>query len=125
MSPTFVDWSRGEPVRLVRDTYIAKYQTKGRNDLRAYVLKSIAMSNIIMKSHFSSFKSVQVDEANRKLLTLYQTTFFFTLAQIQSTCRRKINYVFNAGDRIRNDRKHCGKRRKCWLPAFSSFSTMF
>ena len=22
-------------------------------------------------------------------------------------------------------RKHCGKRRKCWLPAFSSFSTMF
>ena len=23
------------------------------------------------------------------------------------------------------DRKHCGKRRKCWLPAFSSFPTMF
>ena len=22
-------------------------------------------------------------------------------------------------------RKHCGKRRKCWLPAFSPFSTMF
>ena len=21
-------------------------------------------------------------------------------------------------------RKHCGKRRKCWLPAFSPFSTM-
>ena len=21
--------------------------------------------------------------------------------------------------------KHCGKRRKCWLPAFSPFSTMF
>ena len=21
--------------------------------------------------------------------------------------------------------KHCGKRRKCWLPAFSSFPTMF
>ena len=23
------------------------------------------------------------------------------------------------------DRKHCGKRRKCWLPAFSPFPTMF
>ena len=22
-------------------------------------------------------------------------------------------------------RKHCGKRRKCWLPAFSVFPTMF
>ena len=24
-----------------------------------------------------------------------------------------------------NDRKHCWKRRKCWLPAFSPFPTMF
>ena len=23
------------------------------------------------------------------------------------------------------DIKHCGKRRKCWLPAFSPFPTMF
>ena len=23
------------------------------------------------------------------------------------------------------DRKQCGKRRKCWLPAFSPFPTMF
>ena len=23
------------------------------------------------------------------------------------------------------EEKHCGKRRKCWLPAFSSFPTMF
>ena len=22
-------------------------------------------------------------------------------------------------------KKHCGKRRKCWLPAFSPFPTMF
>ena len=25
----------------------------------------------------------------------------------------------------RKSRKHCGKRRKCWLPAFSLFPTMF
>ena len=28
-------------------------------------------------------------------------------------------YVF---DRVE---KHCGKKRKCWLPAFSPFTTMF
>ena len=26
---------------------------------------------------------------------------------------------------FRQGRKHCGKRRKCWLPAFSLFPTMF
>ena len=26
---------------------------------------------------------------------------------------------------IEKGRKHCWKRRKCWLPAFSSFPTMF
>ena len=31
----------------------------------------------------------------------------------------KIKICFGKG------RKHCGKRRKCWLPAFSPFPTMF
>ena len=31
----------------------------------------------------------------------------------------KKNFCFGKG------RKHCGKRRKCWLPAFSPFPTMF
>ena len=32
---------------------------------------------------------------------------------------KKFKFVF------KKNRKHCGKRRKCWLPAFSPFSTMF
>ena len=49
----------------------------------------------------------------------------FRLVQIESICRRqnkcdwKIEICFGKG------RKHCGKRRKCWLPAFSPFPTMF
>ena len=27
--------------------------------------------------------------------------------------------------RFGKGKKHCGKRRKCWLPAFSTFPTMF
>ena len=34
-------------------------------------------------------------------------------------CYRKMEIWFGKG------RKHCGKRRKCWLPAFSPFPTMF
>ena len=26
---------------------------------------------------------------------------------------------------LKKSRKYCGKRRKCWLPAFSPFPTMF
>ena len=44
---------------------------------------------------------------------------------MDSICRRqfkldsKIEICFGKG------RKYCGKRRKCWLPAFSPFPTMF
>ena len=31
----------------------------------------------------------------------------------------------NIDIRVGKGRKHCGKRRKCWFPAFSPFPTMF
>ena len=34
-------------------------------------------------------------------------------------------YTKNIKNSFENDRKHCGKRRKCWLPAFSPLHTMF
>ena len=37
----------------------------------------------------------------------------------QNKCDSKIELYFVKG------RKHCEKRRKCWLPAFSPFRTMF
>ena len=40
-------------------------------------------------------------------------------------CRRQIKGAPNGQICPGKDRKHCGKRRKCWLPAFSSFPTMF
>ena len=49
----------------------------------------------------------------------------FELVEIETICRRqnkcdgKLEISFGLG------RKHCGKRRKCWLPAFSLFPTMF
>ena len=48
----------------------------------------------------------------------YQTTIF-KLVQIESICRRqykcdrKIEISFEKG------RKHCGKSRKCWVPAYT------
>ena len=41
------------------------------------------------------------------------------LCRQQNKCEWKIEIWFGKG------RKHCGKRRKCWLPAFSPFSQCF
>ena len=37
----------------------------------------------------------------------------------QNKCEQKLEICSGKG------RKHCGKRGKCWLPAFSPFPTMF
>ena len=56
--------------------------------------------------------------------SLYQMTKFWTSPNsmdLQTTiqCESKIEICFG------KSRKHCGKRRKCWLPAFSPFPTNF
>ena len=40
-------------------------------------------------------------------------------ADNKDKCESKIEICF------RKSRKHCVKKRKCWLPAFSPFPTMF
>ena len=42
-----------------------------------------------------------------------------SLYRQQNKCESKIEIWYGKG------RKHCGKRRKCWLPAFSPYLTMF
>ena len=48
---------------------------------------------------------------------------FLNLSKLKGFADDKINVTkkLNLG----KGRKHCGKRRKCWLPAFSPFPTMF
>ena len=53
---------------------------------------------------------------NGKILDLSKVK---ALCRPQFKCVSKIEICFGKG------RKHCGKRRKCWLPAFSPFPTMF
>ena len=48
----------------------------------------------------------------------------FKLVQIESICRRQNKCNPNIEICFENGRKHCGKRRKCWLPAFSPFPTI-
>ena len=40
-------------------------------------------------------------------------------SRLQNKCNSKTKVLFVMG------RKHCGKRRKCWSPAFSPFPAMF
>ena len=43
------------------------------------------------------------------------------LVQIKSICRRQINVNEKLKFGLGRVEKHCRKRRKCWLPAFSPF----
>ena len=49
----------------------------------------------------------------------------FSPAQIEWICGHKIYLYSNHEMLLSQGRKHCGKRRKCWLPAFSPFPTLF
>ena len=40
-------------------------------------------------------------------------------------CRQQNKYDLKTEILFGNVRKRCGKRRKCWSPAFSPFPTMF
>ena len=47
------------------------------------------------------------------------------LVEIESVCRRHNDCNLKKEILSGTGRKHCGKRRKRWLPAFSPFPTMF
>ena len=53
---------------------------------------------------------------NDKIVDLSKSKAF---ADDKINVAEKLKFVFWKG------RKHCGKRRKCWLPAFFPFHTMF
>ena len=47
------------------------------------------------------------------------------LVEIERICRQQIECDSKTVISFRKGRKHCGKRRKCWLPTFSPVTTMF
>ena len=51
---------------------------------------------------------------------MFTTHQNFGLVQIESICRQQNTCKLKTGTLFGMVRKHCGKRRKCWLPAFSS-----
>ena len=59
-----------------------------------------------------------------KSLTLYHTTNF-EYDYIESICRQQNKCWLNGDFSLSYSRKHCGKRRKSWLPALSHFPGVF
>ena len=49
----------------------------------------------------------------------------FRPVQFERLCRQQYRCNFHNEFHYEKNRKHCVKRRKCWLPAFSPFPTMF
>ena len=49
----------------------------------------------------------------------------FRPVQFKIICSRQMTFNSHIEICFWKSRKHCGERRKCWLPAFSPFPTMF
>ena len=84
----------------------------------------LIIPSCILVAHFLSFSVCMIKNIDWHHLTLYHMTKLWTSpiwkhVQKQNKCnsRNKICSIW--------DRKHHGKRRKCWLQAFSPFPTMF
>ena len=56
---------------------------------------------------------------------LFTKRHIFRLVEIQTICRRQNKCYLTTEFLSGIGTKHCGKRRKCCLPAFSPFPTMF
>ena len=77
----------------------------------------------------------QIDEVKVGTLSvaLYQKVMIFNSLpnkifdwfKLKAFADEKMNMTRKIENGFGKCRKHCGKRRKCWLPAFSPFSTMF
>ena len=50
---------------------------------------------------------------------------FLDWSKLKAFCRWQNKHNLKTQILVKSGRKHCGKRRKCWLPAFSHFLTMF
>ena len=68
----------------------------------------------------------RINSSPRTVDYLFTKRQHFRFVQIQSICRRQINSDSKFEIYVGKSSKQCGeKRRKCWLPAFSPFPTMF
>ena len=84
----------------------------------------------IFESHLFCHLQMLSIWASLKIVCLVKSQLFtvqqiLRLVQIQRICRQQNNCKLKTEILFGMGRKHCGKRRKCWLPAFSPFPTMF
>ena len=61
----------------------------------------------------------------KTIIKLFTKQQIIRLVQIESICKQQNKRNLKTAILFGKGRKHCGKRRKCWLPAFSPFPTMF
>ena len=93
--------------------------------------KSCIQCNLYILSFFFlvSMNAKTAESGLNTFSATVQLKMLFLLSFVPPVSSRISYYVTNSlhlnGNNISKDRKHCGKRRKCWLPAFSSFPTMF
>ena len=80
---------------------------------KGYISQKMAVSGaFVFRKHFLSFMSLPNDKS-------------FDSSKLKIFADSKINVTEKLKFVLGRIKKHCGKRRKCWLPAFSPFLTLF
>ena len=85
--------------------------------VRKFLKKKIAKSGLHLFNSSPNDKILAF--TNLKAFADEKINVFFRINSIKINVKQKLKICF------KKSRKHCGKRRKCRLSAFSSFPTMF
>ena len=71
------------------------------------------------------FKCLDWYYGSQKPINPFTKRHISRLVQTESICRRQNKCYLQTEIHFGMCKKHCGKRRKCWLPAFSPFPSIF
>ena len=94
-----------------------------------FLLNQIIVSPFIHISDIVSLFAAELEKPKititGKGLTLIVDYKNFTFVHFQGYCRQQNECGPKIKKKNQRSRKHCGKRRKCWLSAYSPITTMF
>ena len=111
---------------IVQSTGIKSSRKTWTVDLAA-LMNEMTLNIGIKLINQTNSKRLQMTNYSKHLicLTSLPNDKIFDLSKLKAFADNKIIVTQKLKFALWWGRKHCGKRRKCWLPAFSPFSTIF
>ena len=101
------------------------YLAQSVDKINSDCLQSLALLWNLYSDIYASFIKVHSQISCMHFSEIFTKRQKLGEVQIQSICRQQIDINSKFETCFGTGRKHCGKKRKCWLPAFSPFPARF